>query len=160
MENKANHIQGGIDFPDPDKGYNCPCCGQYVRRYYRKLNCNMAVTMIALFRKKKFGFIKVEEFMRVNGYQRSGDFPYLVHWGLLEKMTGKRDDGSSKNGFYKLTDKGRQFVTEQITVPQTLIWYNGRAEGFEGREIGIRDALGKKFDYQELMKGDYTIQKA
>lgn len=149
--------QIGIDFPNADKGYVCPCCGQFVKRYFRKLNANMAITMIALFRKKKFGFIKVEEFMRVNGYQRSGDFPYLVHWGLLEKMTGERIDGSKKNGFYKLTEKGRQFVLEQIIVPQTLIIYNGKCEGFEGREISIKDALGKKFDYHELMKGDYTI---
>ena len=150
-------MQAVISFPNTDKGYFCECCGQYVKRYYRKINCNMAVTMIALFRKKKFGFIKIEEFMRVNGYQRSGDFPYLVHWGLLEKMPGKREDGSSKHGFYKLTDKGRQFVQEEITVPQTLIWYNGKAEGFEGREVSIRDALGKRFRYDELMKGEYTI---
>lgn len=117
----------------------------------------MAMTMIALVRKKKFGFVPVEEFLRVHGYPRSGDFPYLVHYGMLEKMEGKRPDGSKKNGFYKLTDKGRQFVMKQITVPQTFIIYNGKCEGFEGREIGIEDALGKYFDYAELMSGDYKM---
>ena len=99
--------QTTMTFPDADKGYLCPCCGQLCKRYYRKLNCNMAMTMVALVRKKKFGFVPVEEFLRVNGYPRSGDFPYLVHYGMLEKMEGKRADGSKKNGFYKLTDKGR-----------------------------------------------------
>lgn len=150
--------QSGIDFPDADKGYHCPCCGQYCRRYYRKLNSNMAVTMIALFRKKKFGFVNIEEFLRVNGYKRSGDFPYLVHWGLMEKLTEPRPDGSSRNGFYKLTDKGRQFVLQEIKVKSTLIFYNGKCEGFEGDEIGIEKALGKRFDYRELMDGDYKIQ--
>jgi len=148
-----------IQFPDADKGYNCPCCGSFIKRYYRKLNCNMAMTMIALFRKKKFGFVRVEEFLRLNGYPRSGDFPYLVHWGLLEKMPGKRTDGSTRHGFYKLTDKGRQFVLKQITVQKTLIYYLNKAEGFEGDQIDIVAALGKKFDYRELMDGDYTIQK-
>jgi len=118
----------------------------------------MAMTMMALFRKKKFGFVPVEEFLRVNGYPRSGDFPYLVHYGLLEKMVGERVDGSKRNGFYKLTEKGRQFVLKQITVPKTFIIYNGKCEGFEGREIGIEEALGKKFDYRELMDGDYKMQ--
>ena len=122
------------------------------------MNSNMCMTMIALFRKKKFGFVRVEEFLRVHGYPRSGDFPYLVHWGLLEKMQGKREDGSSRNGFYKLTDKGRQFVLREITVPQTLITFNGKCEGFEGKEVDITDGLGKHFRYDELMKGDYTIQ--
>ena len=151
--------QADLSFPDADKGYYCQCCGSFCKRYYRKMNANMAVTMCALFRKKKFGFIKVEEFMRVNGYQRSGDFPYLVHWGLLEKMSGKREDGSSKHGFYSLTNKGRQFVQRLITVQQTLIIYNGKCEGFEGPEINIEDALGKKFRYDELMgTGDRKIQ--
>lgn len=151
-------IQKGIDFPDADKGYNCPCCSQFCKRYYRKLNVNMALVLIMLVRKKKFGFMPIEEFMRVNGFHRSGDFSYLIHWGLLEKMTGERPDGSKKNGFYKITEKGIRFVKEEITVPQTLIYYLGKCEGFEGGEIGIREALGKKFDYTELMKGDYTIQ--
>lgn len=142
---------------DPDKGYNCPCCGQFCKRYRRKLNANMAVVMIALYRKKKFGFIKVEEFMRLQGYQRSGDFPYLVHWGMLEKMQGKREDGSSKNGFYKLTDKGREFVMHRITVPQILVILNGKIEGLEGKLVSIEDALGKKFNYREIMGEDYRV---
>lgn len=149
--------QTTMTFPDADKGYFCPCCGSYCRRYYRSLNANMCIVMIALFRKKKFGFIKIEEFMRVNGYSRSGDFPYLVHWKLLEKMEGERTDGSKNHGFYKLTDKGRQFVLEQITVPKKIIYYNGKCEGFEGNEVGIKEALGKKFDYRELMDGDYKM---
>lgn len=137
-----------------DKGFVCPHCGSFCKRYYRKMNANMCVVMIALFRKKKFGFVKIEEFMRVNGFQRSGDFPYLVHWELLEKMQGERPDGSSRNGFYKLTEKGRKFVLCEIMVPQTVIMYNGKCEGFEGASITIKDALGKRFDYAELMKGD------
>lgn len=113
--------------------------------------------MIALYNKKIFGFKKIEEFMRLQGFKRSGDFPYLVHWGLLEKMEGKRADGSSKNGMYKLTDKGRLFVTCQLVVNQTLIIFNGKCEGFEGDLIDIKQALGKHFDYAELMKGEYTL---
>lgn len=150
--------QSAVTFPDADKGYNCPCCGTFLKRYYRKMNANMAVTIIAMYVKKKFGFIRVEEFLRLNGYQRSGDFPYLVHWGILEKMPGERIDGSKKTGFYKLTDKGRQFVKGEITVKQTMIFYKGKCEGFEGDEITIQQALGKKFDYRELMNGDYKIQ--
>lgn len=102
----------------------------------------------------------IEEFMRINGFHRSGDFSYLVHWRLLEKMEGKRPDGSKKNGFYKITDKGVRFVKQEITVPQTLIIYNGKCEGFEGDQVSIKDGLGKRFDYAELMKGDYTIQSS
>lgn len=143
---------------DPDKGFNCPHCGSFCKRYRRKMNANMAMVMVVLYRKKKFGFIKIEEFMRMSGYTRSGDFPYLTHWGMLEKMEGKREDGSKHHGFYKLTDKGRDFVMRKITAQQTMIIYNGNVEGFEGAEITIEDALGKKFNYREIMGEDYRVQ--
>lgn len=144
---------------DKDKGFVCPHCGSYCKRYYRKMNSNMALVMIVLFNKKIFGFIKVEEFMRVHGFKRSGDFPYLVHWGFLEKMEGKREDGSSSNGFYKLTEAGREFVLGKRVAMQTVITYNGKFEGFEGHMINIKQALGKQFRYDELMKGEYTVYK-
>lgn len=150
--------QQAMTFPDKDKGYNCECCGQFVKRYYRKMNSNMAMVMIMLVRKKKFGFIHIEDFMRGLGFHRSGDFSYLVHWKLLEKMGGERPDGSKRNGFYKITDLGRKFVNKEVAMQQTLIIYNSKCEGFEGPFIDIEHALGKKFDYAELMKGDYTIQ--
>lgn len=142
-----------------DKGFICPHCGSFCKRYYRKMNANMCIVMIALFNKKKFGFVKIEEFMRVNGFKRSGDFPYLVHWGFLEKMEGKREDGSSKNGFYKLTEMGREFVLGKRSAMQTVILFNGKHEGFEGEFVNIKEALGKQFRYDELMKGEYTIYK-
>ena len=36
-------------------------------------------------------------------------------------------------------------------VPSTVVTYNGEPVGFEGDEITIREALGTKFDYAELM---------
>lgn len=156
-DKRKEAISREIEFPDADAGFHCPCCGSFCKRYRRKLNANACMVMIAMFRKKKFGFVKIEEFMRVNGYQRSGDFPYLVHWGMLEKMEGERADGSKKNGFYKLTEKGRDFVQRKIKAKATLIIYNGKVEGFEGDEISIEQALGKKFDYRELMGEDYKL---
>ncbi len=92
------------------------------------------------------------------GYKRSGDASYLVHYGLIERMDKKREDGSPRNGMYKITGRGIMFVENKSTVKRTFIIYNNRHEGFEGDEINIKDALGKKFDYRELMEGDYKMQ--
>lgn len=151
--------QNSLDFPNADRGYICPTCGSFCKRYFRNLNSNMALTMVVLFNRKKFGFIHIENFLRQHELPRSGDFPYLIHWGLMQKMEGKRPDGSSRNGFYKLTDKGRQFVKGEITVKKTLIIYKNKAEGFEGPETDIKEALGTRFDYNQLMNGDFTMQK-
>lgn len=150
--------QQSLGFPDADKGYTCPHCGQFCKRYFRKFNSNMALALIVLYRNREKGFLHLENTMIQAGYKRSGDASYLRHYGLIEKKEGKRDDGSTRNGMYKITGRGIMFVEGKTEVRSTCIIYNNKHEGFEGREITIQEALGKKFDYRELMEGDYTIQ--
>jgi len=151
--------QIGLELPDADKGYTCPHCGQYCKRYYRHFNSNMAIALIVLYRNLDKGFVHLENLMKEAGYKRCGDASYLRHYRLIEKKEGKREDGSPRNGMYKITSAGIMFVEGKTKVKKKYIIYNNKHEGFEGDEITIQDALGKKFDYRQLMDGDYTIQK-
>lgn len=145
-----------FEFPETtdkrDEGYNCPCCGLYVKRYHRSLNCNMALALIVLYRSGIRDFVHLEDLMRKNGYQRCGDASYLIHYRFLERCKEKRDDGSSRNGKYKITSLGLMFVEGKITAREKVIIFNNKCEGFSGGEITIHDALGKKFSYSELME--------
>jgi len=112
----------------------------------------MALSLLALYKEKQFGWVKVEDFLLKHGYQRCGDFTYLVHFGLLEKMQGEREDGSNRNGFYKITGRGIMFCEQKLTVNSKFYMFNGKLDGFDGEQIGIQRALGKKFSYTELMQ--------
>ncbi len=151
--------QLSLNIPDPDAGYTCPHCGQYCKRYYRHFNSNMAIALIVLYRNLDKGFVHLENLMKEAGYKRCGDASYLRHYRLIEKKEGKREDGSPRNGMYKITSAGIMFVEGKTKVKKKYIIYNNKHEGFEGDEITIQDALGTKFDYRQLMDGDYTIQK-
>lgn len=139
---------------DIDKGYTCSCCGSYVKRYTRSFNANMAIALLLLYKFNMRGFVKVEDFLIKNGQKRCGDFSYLVHYGFLEKQIGKRDDGSKRNGYYKITGRGIMFCEQKIMAHEKFMILNNRFEGFKGKEIDIRQALGKKFNYDEMM-GNY-----
>ena len=54
-------------------------------------------------------------------------------------------------GYWRITDKGREFVENKIKVPERIILYNGEFHGFDGGDINIIKALNNKFDYDELM---------
>lgn len=144
-------MNGEIQFPDADAGFTCPHCGSFCKRYRRKLNCNMALVLIELYRNGKRDYVHIEQFMQSLGHKRSGDFAYLVHWKFLEKKPGNREDGSSRNGFYKLTGMGMMFVEGKLSAREKIMIYNNKFEGFDGEEITIRKALTEKFDYNELM---------
>lgn len=81
----------------------------------------------------------------------SQDFSKLRYWGLIsEKPNDKTDKRTS--GLWMITDKGRSFARNEIKVQKRVLIYNGKMQGFSEDHTDIIEALGDKFDYQELMR--------
>jgi hypothetical protein len=146
------------------KGAICPCCRQEVKMYTREINATMAYTLVILHRH----FSTDQNWLHVPSYLsqmstigsaiRGGDFAKLRYWGLLEpkpaeKKTEKRKDGSKRVGFYRMTERGHQFVKGEIKIPRVALVYNGKHHGFVPGEVTIQECLGKEFNYDDLMAG-------
>lgn len=148
--------QSALIFPDSKKGYTCPCCGGYVKTYIRKFNSNMALALGILYKwtnGDNFGkFCHLENLIIESGYKRCGDFSYLVHYAFIEKFVGKREDGSARNGHYRITPRGMMFVEGKCTAPEKFIMDGGKFRGFDGENITFSQALGSKFNFNELMQ--------
>ena len=140
-----------------DDGAHCGVCLQYAKRYRRPLTSAMAYALVIVSRaqmRSQDEFVHVENLLKnTPGIPSSlrGDFAKLVHWGLVAPAWGKRTDGSKRNGFYKVTPAGYDWVHGRIAIPSHVVIYNNRREGHEGEPIDIRGALGKQFDYNEIM---------
>lgn len=139
------------------KGVKCPCCTQYVKLYKRKLNSSMAYGLILISQNRNG--IDTSQWFHLEDYIKPlpvsstlrGDLAKLKYWGLLEAQDGKREDGNPSVGFYRITDKGRQFVNQRLMVPEYVLLFNNKKVADGGAEIDISIALGTKFNYQELM---------
>jgi len=140
-----------------EKGVDCPCCGQFVKLYKRKLNSGMAVTLIRIYNQNKHdeeNWIPVKEFLRINKYKNSHDWTLLKHWGLLQEKEQIENNINKSSGYWKITKKGKEFVKNKISVPNKVHIYNNIVLGFSDDNTTIIESLGKHFKYQELM--DYT----
>ena len=124
-----------------DEGTKCPCCGQFVKRYKRKLNSGMARTLIQMFKHHPDRYIDVKPFLLNHGYKNSHDWTLLKHWGILTV----REDGK-----YKITQMGRNFLSGFPTHSH-IYMYNNKMMGFAEGQTTISAALGEPFDLTELM---------
>jgi len=137
------------------EGTRCPCCDKFVKIYRRKFNSGMALTLIHIYqaaRKTNNEWLNVAHHMldKIPNWIPY-DYGKLVWWDLLKKHPGKTDDGNSK-GLYRITRKGAQFVKKQIKIRSHAIEYMSNVQDFDGDQISIEQALGKKFNYNELMQ--------
>ena len=114
----------------------------------------MAYALILIHKKQTDDFFHVEDYLKnIPGLPSSirGDFAKMRLWNLIEKNEELREDGSNRNGLYKITQRGRNFVQGKTTVKSHVLIYDNRFLGFDGDQISIADALGEKFSYAELM---------
>ena len=132
-----------------DVGAECPLCHQHVQVYRRKINSGMARSLILMYRAGGLEFIHLPTTIGA----RSREEGKLAYWGLVEEEKVRRPDGG-RAGYWRVTELGELFLREQIKVPKYARVYNGRALSLDLTErVSIKDALGTKFDYSDLMAG-------
>ncbi len=141
---------------DVQVGTHCKACDQWAKVYHNKFNSSMARTAIWLyphFKKHPDDWLEAGKYLVQNHDRYDGVHSKLCVYEMMEKnKDAEPNTGAKSSGLYRMTAKGIAFVEERLTVPGYWTQYNGDVIGFDGDTIGIRDALGKHFDYKELMR--------
>jgi len=140
-----------------EQGIKCPCCGQWVKRYPYKLNSNAAVSLIWIYRlglDEKDGWVHVQQrFTEVfNRNATAMSYIVLKHWGFIEPKPNNLDPDKNASGYWRITTRGINFVLHGTKEPTHAHVYNNRAVGFAEEYADIKQALGVKFSYAELMQ--------
>lgn len=132
-------------------GMNCPCCGRFVKLYPRHLNAGLAVALIHMAR---FSRRTGKRWVNISDIKvRGGDYAKLRYWGLIVQAVEQDTRAGARSGTWCVTDLGFSFVDNQYTVCRTAWVYDKQCLLVSGEQVSITDALGKKFDYDELMSG-------
>ena len=144
-----------------DEGAHCPCCNQFAKIYKRKLNSAMALWLIWLVRRSARprdcsglpeSVVSAELWQDIREANvRGGDYAKLQHWGFAEQRPNK-DRRKRSSGLWRATVSGRRFALGQTTAPGSVYLYDSEPIGFSRTRTDIVQALGERFDYEELMR--------
>jgi hypothetical protein len=134
-------------------GCVCPACDQHVKVYRRKIHATMARQLIIMYRTAGTDWFHLPTMLPE---ARGGDPVKLAYWGLIESDNRLREDGG-KAGYWRVTEFGRLFVQNRTEVREYAEVYNGQLLALTGSLVGIREALGSDFSYNELMGESATV---
>lgn len=131
------------------EGHDCPVCTQFAKVYRFGFNAAMARGLIAMYHKGGRSWVSVPELGLPGGHMLKARF-----WGLIEKpLELVREDGSSRVGIWRLTERGIAFVLNTRSIQSHARLYNNHCLSLVGDPVYIERVLGKKFNYAELMLG-------
>jgi hypothetical protein len=126
----------------------CPKCGQRVRVWKKSIISTAVASLCRLVAMYRGEALHHDEFTVL---LKDRNFSQLKLWGLVETAEN-RDPAKRASGKWHPTEKGIEFVAERRVVPKFVVTMNNVVERFEGPNIGVRGALGARFDYQELIR--------
>lgn len=138
-----------------EKGVDCPCCKQKVRLWKRKINSGMCKGLLLILRIQGSSneFIHVpSEFTKHGVNHGDTEFSKLFNWGLIEEKTKDLVDDKKSSGYWRITEKGRQFALNKIKVRKYIYVYNTALYKREDKtETSIVEAIADAFSYEELL---------
>lgn len=127
----------------------CPGCELLTTQYHRPLNSGMARILLSIFHATTHQeWCDVSKTFGDEAHKK--EYSKLKHWGLLEEMPGEGTEGHT-TGLWRLPAASRKFCEEQGTVLKYVDLVNDVLIERSGPEITIRDALGKRFSFDEIM---------
>lgn len=138
-------------------GTECPCCGQHVKLYKRKINSTMALGLCLIVKQKEIGeeFHLLDFFKAIKNVPSGivGDIPKLRFWGFIEPKKETQKDGNPNSGYYSLTEAGKLFASNRTKVNKYLFLYKNKIREKSDETTFISDCFKDKFNYDELMSG-------
>ncbi len=133
-------------------GTICKCCDKFGKIYPRRFNRGMAITLIWLYQHCHGTFIHLPS-VAPRYILKDNQVGKLVFWGMAANEPNEKDSTKNKSGSWRISTPGIDFVEDRITVWSHIIEYNHVFIRFrQKKKITISDALGKPFNYRELMR--------
>jgi hypothetical protein len=135
---------------EADGGY-CPCCDRWGKIYRRPLNASMARALVWLVnaQHRGDGWVHVPSSAPM-WLLRTQQLPALWMWNLVVGYREKKSKLTT-SGLWQPTRLGMLFASDQASVKRYVYVYNNEVLETDGEEISIRDALGDKYNYDEIM---------
>lgn len=150
-------------------GITCPCCAQ-LAKMYRRLLYNGEVAQLYLgWIKHGHDWFPLQEHLvycialgvggrgprakKASKVQANGDAAKMRHWGILDKEYAPSKTGSGKmvrTGRYRVSELGAIFLEEGVQIPRYCYTYNDECYGFSDEQTDFEQALGDKFDLDQL----------
>lgn len=131
------------------EGVRCPVCDQHAQSYRWSLYASAVRLLVRLW--WAGGTTEFIESKTVKMPGQGGDVSRLRHWGLVEQAPQRPDGG--KSGWWRVTQLGEDFVLDKERLPKYVYVFDGECLATNGQLVGIKDALGKNFNYVEMLAG-------
>jgi len=138
---------GIFDRPAPRDEY-CPCCGTQIRVWKKAIISTAVASLVRLVALYRGEPLHHDDFTVL---LKDRNFSQLKLWGLITPAVND-DPMKRSSGRWSPTLRGVSFVRGEIKIEKYAVTKHNTLWRLDGPMVGIREALGSRFDYRELLR--------
>ena len=134
----------------------CSICGEEPAIYRRRLSLNMIRVLVYL---KKYdpnylGLHLQKELAKISIVAPAMDYIQLKRWSFIEPILEVENNiPVFKNGYYKLTYVGNEFLYNRLAVKEEVLVYKNETILFEGNSVYCKDIVNNhNVKYVNILK--------
>jgi hypothetical protein len=154
------------------KGGYCPCCDKWGKVYRLGISHSMMKALLWMASNHGENWVDMPK-QAPRDLIQTYTFASLKWWRLIERLhiekevevvtnedTGERelvyaDSATKSSGIWRVTPIGMQFAKGLVQVPQYVYLYNDTLKDVSTETVYIKDCVGKKFSYSEIMNATW-----
>jgi len=154
-----NQARNGWDVTITEKGGHCPCCGRWGKVYRHTISESMVKSLLWMASTHGQEWIDMPR-QAPRWLTQTYAFAKLKWWNLVQSMPmesgfemGEDGTGQEKkfSGYWRVTPIGMQFAKGALQVAKYVYLYDDTLKDVSTESIYIKDCIGKKFNYSEIM---------
>lgn len=165
-EPTVNEARGAWDLTIRGKGGYCPCCDKWGKVYRLGISHAMMKALLWMASNHAENWIDMPK-QAPRDLIQTYTFASLKWWRLIERLhiekevkveDGKlvyADSDTKSSGIWRVTPIGMRFAKGEIQVPQYVYLYNDTLKDVSTETVSIKDCVGKKFSYSEIMNATW-----
>lgn len=120
----------------------CDKCGASLKKYWHKLTPGLVRTLVKVYeRVNEKGENKIHKNELTLTHGEYGNFQKLRFHALIAKY---KENGEYKSGMWLITRRGAQFLTGQISVPESVQTFRNKVVGHSIEEVSVADIIGRR----------------
>jgi hypothetical protein len=162
-EPTVNEARGAWDLTIRDKGGYCPCCDRWGKVYRYGISHAMMKALLWMASNHGENWVNMPR-QAPRDLIQTYTFATLKWWKLIERLhiekevkveDGKlvyADSDTRSSGIWRVTPIGMKFAKGLCQVPKYVYLYNDTLKDVSTETIYIKDCVGNKFIYSEIMK--------
>ena len=161
-EPTLSKLQAEWDIIIRNKGGHCACCGKWGKVYRHGISHAMMKALLWMASNHGENWVNMPK-QAPRDLIQTYTFATLKWWRLIQPLhieqevnveDGKlvyADTETRSSGIWRVTPLGMQFAKGLCQVPKFVYLYNDTLKDVSTETIYIKDCVGKKFNYSEIM---------